>query len=155
MNRTAFYGSDVGELLFNDEELCSQWGLTQKELDEIRMDPEFRVAVGAQIYNLKQTGDTIRFKIREQFNYYLDNVVPEIMTSNFTPAAEKIKLIAILGEGAGILKDKSIKAPLPDVNNQSQQSQPVLNIILTTTPSNASLTENNIKVISGEITKEK
>jgi len=117
--------------LFNDEELCAQWDISQEYLTEVRQNPKFRIAVRSAMYDLKENGGTVRAKMRAQFEMHLDSTIPQLMADEETSPAVKATLISMLGKGGGVLSDVKPK----ESEQQSQQNQiPPIQIIFANTP---------------------
>lgn len=119
-------------LLFADEDLMALYGYTQEELNVLKTDIDFRVAVRAAVHELKSSGDTVRHKMRMQFDSYLSTIIPQMMYDPEVPPKDKIELVKMLGKGGGVLEDSKLKQEAQAALAQSN-NQPVFKLILQTT----------------------
>lgn len=125
--------SVTGTALFDDEDLSALYGYTQEELDKIKIDPEFRIAVRAAMHELKESGDTVRIKMRQQFEAYLDTTVPQMMSDVDVSPKDKVAILLMLGKGGLVLDDSKGKQETQQPGN-TPTNQPSFTLILQTAP---------------------
>lgn len=138
----------VGQAIMDDEDLCKQFDLDQAQLESIRANPAFRAEVRENISQLKDKFATIRRKAKLGFEFYLDTMVPNLLSDPQASADVKLKTIQYLGKVAGLdTADKIAETELVKANNQQGVSNtPQIQIILTQAPSQsvASVVESSV-----------
>jgi len=118
---------------WTDEDLFAIYGYTSEQLEQFRNDTEFTKAVHAAIQELKETGGSLKQKSRMQLDYYIDSVVPEMMSqpNELVPAKDKIALLQFLSKLSGMDTDAKSKEAQA---TSTQSNAPVFNLILTQAP---------------------
>jgi hypothetical protein len=116
---------------WTDEDLFAIYGYTPEQLEQFRTDTEFTKAVHAAIQELKETGGSLKQKSRMQLDYYIDSVVPQMMSepNELVPAKDKIALLQFLSKLSGMDTEKPKEG-----QGGSQTNSPVFNLILTQAP---------------------
>lgn len=123
LNETSLNGA-----IYDTEELCSIYGLTLEEFQELRGIEAFKRDVRDAIIEVKQNGLTPKKKMALMYEYIMDTKIPQWLDDADFPPTEKVKIWAHLGKGSGLLVDKP--AEEKDAGKGATQ-QPSINIILT------------------------
>lgn len=124
----------VGQAIMDDDDLCKQFNLSLEQLDCIRANPAFRAEVRENLNQIKDKFATIRRKAKIGFEFYIDNLVPQLLDHPGTSADVKLKIVQYLGKVSGLdAADKVAEAELAKTQN-SVSSVPSINITLTQAP---------------------
>lgn len=119
----AMNDASLGYKPFSDDDLMKLYNLTYDEFRAINQDPDFRREVRTTAQSIRNSGDTIKLKMKQQLELYIDQTIPTLMGDPEVSAKDKIGLLQFLGKGSGMIDDKP-KDSIP------MQQLPVFSLIM-------------------------
>ena len=113
---------------WDEQELMVQFDMTLDELQEVKSSPKFAKLVNDCVMELRKSGGAIEVKAEKQFEYYMDNYIPQLMNDPDASHADKLKALERLSKSSRKLSGLEVKQPLPVAG--SGTAVPQLTIVL-------------------------